>query len=182
MGENTLEGKAKKYIIICDLDNCFVDSREWFKYIPNVKGKDKSVARDMWDKYQSFSFLAKPNKSVIDFILSISDLTPIYFVTSREDRKNSRQDSIHQIEKFSNNKIKIGDIHKLCMRREFDYRPSAEVKKDITMELLADGCIPAVAIDDDESNCKMFAELGVPAKQYDIKDDRFIKYYEPACS
>lgn len=169
----------KKYIVICDIDNCYTDSREWIKYAPQVDTRDKSVARDLWDKYQNYSFLAKPNKSVIDFVKAIAELTPIYFVTSREDRKNSRKDTEAQIEKFSDGAIKIGDVHKLCMRREFDYRMSDEVKKDITIALMAEGCIPCVAIDDEERNCKMFAELGIPVKQYDIEEDKFIKYYEP---
>ena len=174
-----MKNKPKKYIIICDIDNCFTDSREWIKLAPKIDSKDKSLARNMWDKYQTFSFLAKPNKSVIDFILSMSDLTPIYFVTSREDRKDSRKDTIQQIEKFSNGKIKIGDTHKLCMRKEFDYRMSDEVKKDILVELLNNGCIPAVAIDDEERNCKMFQEMGVLAKQYDIETDSFVKIFTP---
>lgn len=170
---------TKRYIVICDLDNCYVDSREWVKFVPTVDVKDKSVARELWDKYQSFSFLAKPNKSVIDFVMATAEILPIYFVTSREDRKNSREDAIHQIEKFSEGKLKIGDTHKLCMRKEFDYRASDEVKKDITIALMEEGCIPVVAIDDDELNCKMFAELGIPVKQYDINEDKFIKYYAP---
>lgn len=174
-----MEDKTKKYVVICDIDNCYTDSREWVKHVPKVEGKDKSVSRDLWDKYQTFSFLAKPNKSVIDFILAIAELTPIYFVTSRENRKNSREDAIHQIEKFSNNRIKIGDTHKLFMRNEFDYRPSSEVKKEITMSILADGCIPVVAIDDDESNCKMFAELGIPTKLYDIETDKLTEVPNP---
>lgn len=179
MGRDIKLEKTSKYIIICDVDNCYTDSRDWLKHAPQVSTKDKSVARSAWDKYQTFSFLAKPNKSVIDFVLATSDLIPVYFVTSREDRKQSREDTVHQIEKFSNGKIKIGDVHKLCMRREFDYRPSDEVKKDITLDLLSEGCIPIVAIDDDENNCKMFAELGIPVKQYDIETDTFSKYYEP---
>ena len=168
-----------KYIVICDIDNCYTDSRDWIKHAPQVDIRDKSVARDMWDKYQTYSFLAKPNKSVIDFVLAISDLIPIYFVTSREDRKSARADAEHQIYKFSNGKIKIGDVHKLCMRREFDYRASDEVKKDITIALMAEGCTPVIAIDDEERNCKMYAELGIPVKQYNIEEDKFIKYYEP---
>lgn len=170
---------AKKYIIICDIDNCYTDSRDWIKLIPDVSMKDKCVARDMWDKYQTYSFLAKPNKSVIDFVLTMAELTPIYFVTSREDRKHCRADAEHQIDKFSDGRIKIGDVHKLYMRREFDYRPSHEVKKDIVIGLMSEGCIPCVAIDDELENCKMYAELGIPVKQYDIETDTFIKFFMP---
>ena len=169
----------KKYIVICDVDNCYTDSRDWIKLVPQVSSKDKGVARSMWDTYQTFSFLAKPNKSVIDFLLSMNELIPIYFVTSREDRKESRNDTVRQIEKFSDNKIKIGDHHKLFMRKEFDYRPSDVVKKEIVVNLLAEGCLPVVAIDDDTSNCEMFKELGIPTKQYDIETDTFNKFYVP---
>ena len=34
-------------------------------------------------------------------------------------------------------------------------------------------------IDDEEENCKMFAELGIPVKQYNIETDTFVKYYAP---
>lgn len=168
------------YIVICDLDNCFTDSREWMKHVPDVHKADKSVARDMWDKYQTMAFLAKPNKSVINFLLSVSDIIPIYFVTAREDRKHSREDAIHQIEKFSEGKIVIGDYHKLYMRREFDYRASAEVKKEIVIDLLKGGLTPVLAIDDEPENCQMFAEMGIPTKLYDIEMDKFEKYFQPA--
>ena len=109
-----------QYVIICDIDNCYTDSRDWVKFAPlDVDEKDKSVFRERWDKFQTLSFLAKPNKSVIDFLLSISELTPIYFVTSREDRREARKDAEHQISKFSDGKIVIGDKHKLFMRKEF---------------------------------------------------------------
>ena len=169
----------KKFIMICDIDNCYTDSREWIKLAPKIEGKDKSLARDIWDKYQSFVFLAKPNKSVIDFVLANAELLPIYFLTSREDRKFQRQDTIRQLEKFSGDRLKIGDVHKLCMRNEFDYRMSDEVKKDMTIGLMAKGCIPVVAIDDEERNCKMYAELGIPTKLYDIETDTFKKYFSP---
>ena len=169
-----------QYIIICDIDNCFTDSREWVKYAPlDVDEKDKSVFRERWDRFHSLSFLAKPNKSVIDFLLSISELTPIYFVTSREDRKEARKDTENQISKFSNGKIVIGDKHKLFMRKEFDYRASAVIKEEIVREILDNDCIPVLAIDDDKSNCEMFCKLGIPTKLYNIETDTFEKYLVP---
>lgn len=169
----------KKYIVICDIDNCYTDSRDWIKHVPSSDVQDKAVLRSMWDKYQAMSFLAKPNKSIIDLLLSMSDLIPIYFVTSREDRKHSREDTINQIEKFSKGHITIGDAHKLYMRKEFDYRGSHEVKKDIVTSILAEGCMPVVAIDDDKDNCEMFAELGIPTKLYDIETDKLTDVTRP---
>ena len=170
----------KKYIVICDIDNCYTDSRDWVKHVPSSDITDKAVLRSMWDKYQAMSFLAKPNKSIIDLLLSMSDLIPVYFVTSRENRKHSREDTIYQIEKFSDGRILIGDTHKLYMRNEFDYRSSHEVKKDIVTSILAEGCIPVVAIDDDRDNCEMFAELGIPTKLYNIETDKLTEIAKPA--
>lgn len=169
-----------QYVIICDIDNCYTDSRDWVKFAPlDVDEKDKSVFRERWDKFQTLSFLAKPNKSVIDFLLSISELTPIYFVTSREDRREARKDAEHQISKFSDGKIVIGDKHKLFMRKEFDYRASDIVKEEIIRHILDSGCIPVLAIDDDEKNCEMFCRLGIPTKLYNIETDTFQKYMVP---
>lgn len=165
------------YVIICDIDNCYTDSREWIKYAPkDISKEPKSLQRVLWDKYQSFSFLAKPNKSVIDFLVAICELIPVYFVTSREDRKSSRADTIRQIEEFSDGRIKIGDTHKLCMRHEFDYRECPIVKEEIVQELIKQGCIPVLAIDDSEENCKMFKRLGIPTKLYNIEKDTLSEY------
>ena len=85
-----MEDMNKKYIVICDIDNCFTDSREWIKHAPHVDARDKSVARDMWDKYQNLSFLAKPNKSVIDFVRTIAELTPIYLLREKTEEIHVR--------------------------------------------------------------------------------------------
>lgn len=168
------------FVIICDIDNCYTDSRDWIKFAPTAEQcKDKTIARSLWDKYQSFSFLAKPNRSVIDLVCSICELVPIYFVTSREDRKDSREDTIRQIEKFSDGKITIGEVHKLFMRSEFDYRPSAEVKRDIVTDIIKSGNMPVLAIDDDLSNCEMFVSMCIPTKKYDIETDTFEKFFVP---
>ena len=66
----------KKYCIICDIDNVFVDSREWIKEItPDCK------SREDWDIFQSKMYLSKPNQPVIDLILSVYELITIMFLT-----------------------------------------------------------------------------------------------------
>lgn len=168
--------KTRKYVLICDIDNCYSDSREWVKFVPTITDTNKGLSRHLWDKYQEMSYLAKPNIPFIEYVLSICDLVPIYFVTSREDRHSSREDTINQIEKFSNGRIVVGDTHKLFMRKEFDYRPAPEVKRDITLALLNDGCLPIAAIDDDPVNCEMFLSLGILTKQYDIETNTFVNF------
>ena len=36
-------GEVTKKVLFCDIDNCYTDSREWFKYVP----EDNS--REGWD-------------------------------------------------------------------------------------------------------------------------------------
>lgn len=160
-----------RYCVISDIDNVYTDSREWFKHVP------QSNSREEWDHYHTLSTLCKPNKHVIDMLGSVADLIPIMFVTSREDRHNSRRDTIRHIEEFSNGRFRVGENCFLFMRREFDYRPSADVKKEIVNSIVAHDFIPILAIDDDESNCEMFKSLGIPTNRYFIEDERMEKYF-----
>lgn len=162
----------KKYCIICDIDNVFVDSREWVKEItPDCK------SREDWDIFQSKMYLSKPNQPVIDLMLSVYELITVMFLTSRENRKNHRQETIKQIENFTDGKMIIGENCHLIMRNEFDYRPSAEVKKEQVAQVVSQGYIPILAIDDDESNCLMFKELGIPCNRYHIETGEMEKIY-----
>ena len=157
----------KPIAIICDIDNCYTDSREWIATAP-INSGDKSTDRKAWDEYQTRDYLCKPNNPFIEYIVRLSQVTPILFVTSREDRKNSKADTIRHIEEFSDGKIKLGDRHKLFMRREFDYRPSNEVKKDILITEIIPNYVPILAYDDELRNIKMYAEMGIVCALYDL--------------
>ena len=163
------------YVMICDIDNCFVDSRDWFKYVP------EATDREGWDEYFKHDDLCKPNKPVIDLVCSTAELLPVFFVTSREDRKQNRHNTIKQIKDFSNGKIDMFDensSHKLLMRAEFDYRESSVVKEEILLQIVNSGYTPIVAIDDDIHNCNMFHKYKIPTVLYDIEKNTFTKYQE----
>lgn len=170
------EDKKDMYCLICDIDNCFTDSREWLKHVP----EDNSRAG--WDKFLEMSHLAKPNKRIIDLVISTIDLLPVFFLTGREDRKNNRKLTEEQIEVFSGGRIRVSGKNAnaaVIMRQEFDYRPSAEVKEDMLKGLVANKWTPATAIDDEESNCQMFARYGIPVMKYDIETDNLEKVVLP---
>lgn len=162
-----------KYVIICDIDNCYTDSREWIKHVP------ESHDRKAWDEYQALHYLCKPNPSVINLLCATEEVLPIYFVTSREDRGDVKQYTIDQIEKFSNGKIKLTGKthHRLYMRKEFDYRHSDVVKEEILKEIVSEKHIPILAIDDELTNCEMFKKYKIPTNKYDINTDTMTKYY-----
>lgn len=165
--------KDKMYCIICDIDNVYTDSREWIAQCPK-----EGAGRAEWDEFQKLAYLAKPNKQVIDYLLSVKDLTPIMFVTSREDRRDQRKIAVQQIEEFSDNMFCVGENCYLYMRKEFDYRHSDVVKEDIVKGIVAEGWIPLLAIDDYDVNCEMFKKMGIPTNLYDIEKQEMIKYFE----
>ena len=167
----------KRYVVICDIDNCFADSREWYRLVPPA-GDDRSG----WDEYQKHDDLCKPNKPVIDLICATADILPVFFLTGREDRKQNRHNTIIQIRDFSDGKIDmtVPCEHKLLMRSEFDYRPSDVVKEEMLHQMITAGCIPVTAIDDEELNCAMFKKYDIPTVLYDINTNTFHKYHKHA--
>lgn len=165
------KGLGKTLIVICDLDNCFFDSRLLEKYVP----KDK-LSREGWDEFSRHYDECTPNKTIIDLVLATEELLPIYFLTAREDLDytNVREVTEKTIYRATNGRIdfkKPKCQHKLIMRKAFDYRASAEVKKDMLIEVVQKGFYPVLAIDDDITNCEMFNLFGVKTKLYDIEKD-----------
>ena len=161
------------YAVICDIDNCFTDSREWNKLIPQ-----NSTNRAAWDNYLDHYYLCKPNKSVIDLVCATAELLPIIFITGREDRKDNRHHTIMQIKEFSKGIVDMQNVdchHKLLMRSEFDYRPAPIVKQEKLIEMINAKYIPIVAIDDEVDNCKMFLSYKIPTILYDIETDTYKK-------
>lgn len=159
-------------ILIVDIDNCYTDSREWLKQVPQITEDNKGEARSLWDKFHSLSHLAKPNKSIIDLVSTLGFFFPIFFLTSREDRGDNREITEKQIAEFSNGRVLVEGRNKLLMRSDSDYRPTDEVKQDIIRTLLMD-CEPVLAIDDELSNCKMFKRHKIPTYKYNIEKDWF---------
>lgn len=167
--------EPKRYVLICDIDNCFVDSRQWFKEVPPANND-----RAGWDEYQKHDDLCKPNKPVIDLVCATADILPVFFLTGREDRKQNRANTMKQIKDFSDGKIDLSDKvkgHFLFMRTEFDYRPSDVVKEEMLRLMVGAGCIPVVAIDDEEANCAMYKRYNIPTVLYDIDTNTFNKYH-----
>ena len=156
----------RKYTVICDIDNCFVDSRMLAQYIP----ADNSRAG--WDNFLTKIPLCTPNQQVIDMICATCDLHPVIFMTGREDRHTCRHDTIVQLKEFSNGKINMQDPecpHKLLMRDEFDYRPASVIKEEKLLQVIRAGYMPLVAIDDEIENCQMFMKYGLKTIRYDIE-------------
>ena len=147
-----------------DIDGVYTNATEWEKHIP------KENNRAGWDNYNKHLETSKPNKEMVEIAKALQKLMPILFVTSREDTGAMRNFTKHEIESYSDGEVKIdGKYNKLLMRRENDFRPSAEVKQDILNQyILPQGYKPVIAIDDSKSNIEMFKKNGIGTKLYTI--------------
>lgn len=155
-------GLPRTWIIICDIDNCYADSRVLDKYAPESK-------YDSWVEFHKHLPECTPCKPVIDFLLTASGILPIYFFTSREDMHGVRAVTEKQIKDFSDGRIVIGDTNKLYLRHEGDYTAADKLKENMLIDVVKQGFIPVMAIDDNEDNCKMFAKYNIYTLKYDIE-------------
>ena len=163
----------RMHAIICDIDNCFVDSREWHKHIP-----EDNTDRAGWDRFLEQIHLCKPNRAVIDYVCATAEILPIIFITGREDRKDCRRNTIKQLNEFSRGYVDFyapNCHHKLLMRSEFDYRPADEVKEEHLIKIVEAGYTPHIAIDDELCNCKLYMRYRIPTIMYDIDTNTFKK-------
>lgn len=153
----------RRACVICDIDRVIVDSREWEKHIP----KD-FTNRAEWDEFLKYHYLAKPNKVMINLILVLSKVFPIFFVTSRENFGNSRKIAKEQIREFSNKRLSVGPLskHKLFMREKNDFREAPEVKEGILKNEILPNFQPILAIDDDKGNIDMYKKHGIHTFHY----------------
>ena len=152
-----------KICAIIDIDNVYVDSRKWNEKLPTTNDRAK------WDEWHANKELSKPNRPIIKLTKALHKFMPIFFVTGREDRNGLKEFTIKQIEKYSHDTIKIGERNKLFMRKENDFRPSAEVKEEILKkEILGKGYQPIIAIDDNKENAEMFRKNGITTRLYTI--------------
>lgn len=146
--------------IIVDLDNCFYDSRILDKYAP------KNNSTEEWREFQ------KHFKDIIinwDFVNVVKQVqhsgVNILFVTSREATRDLTILTVKSLIDILQNAN-----FKLFMRKEFDTRPASTIKKEIYIGKIKDKYNVLLCIDDEKSNCEMFASLDLFTYQYDIEN------------
>ena len=149
--------------VICDIDNVYMDSREWEKHIPENK-KD----REGWTALLQYIGKCIPNTFIIQIINILATKYPILFITSREGTSMLRNLTIEQIEKFSGGVIKLNDIskHKLLMRKCNDFREPSQVKEEILIKNVLPFYSPMMAFEDDKDNVDMYKRNGIDTIYY----------------
>lgn len=144
----------KRPAIIVDLDDCLFDSRHLEQYIPKRKGD-----RAGWDLVQEKMSECEVNKHILAIIdmAYIKDIELI-FITGREGTEALKTVTENELELYF-------PVYKIFYRPQNDYRKAAVVKKEIYLKHIKGRYDILFAIDDDESNIKMFQELGLNTLQ-----------------
>ena len=138
--------------IVLDLDGTLFDTSVVFKeiYSAGLKGDD------MWEYFyehcNSERIKLLPGVKEL-FSLIYNDISlAIIVMTARNEKVREKT-----MEKLLKNKIYFDHLY---MRKDGDYRPSPEVKREYLLELMQRYEIIAF-IDDDLENCTMAKELGI---------------------
>ena len=138
-----------KNAIVVDIDGVLLDTSNIFKELLELKLTGDSK----WDYFYKYC-----NTEKIPFIEGTLNLLRslhgihIFLSTARNERcrKETEQKLLESYVSYC----------KLLMRRDNDFRPSHEVKKEHLEQIMQEYNIIAF-IDDDLSNCQMAKELGI---------------------
>ena len=140
--------------VIFDLDEVIFNSTCLIPHIP----KDKN-SRAGWTEFEKHYKEVTPNSWAVqlaEFYRSTGHT--LLFVTSREDMNSCKSDTIDSLSIALNNDLSNAY---LFMRQPDDFRPSAEVKRDIYLNEIQGVFNVMLAVDDDENNAKMWHSFGI---------------------
>ena len=137
-----------KKAIVLDIDGVLLKSDIIFEEIFNLKLRGDVK----WDYFHQYC-----NSERVLFIKNIIPfLHGAYIILSTARNEKCRKETTERL-------LKEGlTFEKLLMRKENDYRPSNEVKRDHLKEIMQNYEIVAF-IDDDLANCEMAKDLGILA-------------------
>lgn len=137
--------------IIFDVDGTLANVDPYIHYIRNVH--NSSNFKKDFDKFHSESINAEPNQEVVEMLnKAFFDQYHVLVVTSRNE-------SWRGVTSYWLAKNDIGH-HALYMRKDNDFRPDYEVKKDILLNIKKHWDI-VHAVDDNPSVLKLWHEYGI---------------------
>lgn len=140
--------------IVLDMDGVLFDTSHIFKklYELELKGDAK------WDYFHQHcnDEEVKLMPGVKDFFKTLYNDVPLAIIVSTARNEKIKMDTMR---KLLGNKVIFDHLY---MRKDGDYRPSSEVKKEHLQEIMKDYEV-TLFIDDDIENCEMAKELGILA-------------------
>ena len=140
--------------VVFDIDGTLADLSHRVKWI---QGEEKD-----WDKFYDGVGQDEVIEPIADiFRMYLSTFSPSYRVVCITGRPERTHDDT--LDWF---KEKIGfEPHELCMRRDGDYRPDVEVKREWIEFLRREGHDIRMAFEDRGRVVKMYRELGIQCCQ-----------------
>ena len=146
--------------MIVDLDGTVADLTHRLHHIQGKHGY-----RD-YDAFYSEVGNDAPIKNIID--LTQDSHYPIVYVSGRSDE--CRETTGAWIKKHIDHEFTLTNpMPELYMRKQGDYRPDHIIKKEILLQMKADGYEPVIAIDDRDSICKVWVEEGITCLKHVTK-------------
>jgi predicted secreted acid phosphatase len=140
--------------VIFDLDNVVWDATMLNQYLPADK-----KSRAGWSEFEKHYKEVTPNAWAVELVNFYRSLgRTLLFITSREDINNCKSDTIDSLSTALSNDLSGAYLY---MRQPEDYRPSAEVKKEIYLKEIQGIFKVMLAVDDDRSNCEMWHSFGI---------------------
>ena len=140
--------------IVIDIDGVLLNVEHIFKkiYELDLKGDAK------WDYFHEHcnSDDVEAMPGVRDFFATLYNDIPLAIIISTARNEKIRQETI---EKLVKHKVLFDHMY---MRRDGDYRPSAEVKREHLQEIMKNYRV-TMFIDDEIANCEVAKELGILA-------------------
>ena len=144
----------KDEAVLIDVDGVLLDTEYIFKEILDLKLKGDAK----WDYFMKHcnSDRTEHFKNFLELWYCLSNRYKIFISTARNEK--CKQDTLYKLAKG----CFFTTEDNLLMRKENDYRPATEVKKDHLLQVMKNFNV-VVFIDDDIANCRMAKELGVLA-------------------
>ena len=136
--------------IICDLDGTLFDCK-WRreKFLPNFNEFNKNHIHD------------KIKKPILEILNKFKETHEIIFISGRNEKfRNTTED---QLQKYINN-------FTLFMRKDNDFRPDEEIKKEIYFNKIINNYNILFILDDRTKVVKMWRELKLTCLQVDDGD------------
>jgi phosphoglycolate phosphatase-like HAD superfamily hydrolase len=138
--------------IIFDVDGTLADVSPYLYHIRNIYNST-NFKKD-YDKFHEESICALPNQEVVEMVSkAFFDQKHVIIVTSRNEHWRG-------VTSYWLAKHDIGH-HALYMRKDGDFRPDYEVKKDILLKIKKHWRV-IHAVDDNPAVLKLWYEYGIP--------------------
>ena len=140
--------------IIVDMDGTLADIGQRLRRAESNPPPGKRMDWDIFLDPVVMAHTDKPNQHVVHLVKTLQETGHTIIITSARNERH-RAVTSQQLDEWG---IKY---EKLYLRADGDFRPDDITKTEIFRQILIDGYMPKIAIDDRDKVVKMWRELGL---------------------